>query len=156
MARPVLELLFPSGSNSRILVFAVTGINGKSTTCRMPGHILQHAGAAVGLTSTTGIYLNNDRIVSGDCSGPQSARMILREPSVEMAMLECARGGILREGLGFDECDVGAVLNVSQCGERPCGDCNGALPLRSVEKGARSDEILLIDLRSVAGACEYP
>lgn len=114
VARPVLELLFPDGSDGRIPIFAVTGTNGKSTTCRMLSHIMQQAGATVGLTSTTGVYLNQDRIVGGDCSGPKSARVVLREPTVDVAVLECARGGILREGLAFDECDVGAVLNVSE------------------------------------------
>ncbi len=114
VARPVLELLFPHGSNGRVPILAVTGTNGKSTTCRMLSHILQQPGITVGMTSTTGAYLNRDRILSGDCSGPRSARLILREPGVDVAVLECARGGILREGLGFDECDVGAVLNVSE------------------------------------------
>jgi cyanophycin synthetase len=114
VARPVLEMLFPIGSDSRIPIFAVTGTNGKSTTCMMLRHIMQQAGGMVGLTSTTGIYLNDARIASGDCSGPKSARIVLREPSVDVAVLECARGGILREGLAFDECDVGAVLNVAE------------------------------------------
>lgn len=114
VARPVLELLFPQGSEGRIPVFAVTGTNGKTTTVRMLAHILQETGATVGLTTTTGIYLNRDRIASGDCSGPKSARIVLREPGVDAAVLECARGGILREGLAFDECDVGAVLNVAE------------------------------------------
>jgi len=114
VARPVLELLFPKETDGRVPIFAITGTNGKSTTARMLGHILQQTGANVGLTSTTGVYLNGSRIVTGDCSGPQSARIVLREPSVDVAVLECARGGILREGLAFDECDVGAVLNVTE------------------------------------------
>lgn len=114
VARPVLELLFPEGSQGRIPIFAVTGTNGKTTTVRMLAHILQCTGAEVGMTTTTGIYLNGDRIASGDCSGPKSARLVLCEPGVDVAVLECARGGILREGLGFDTCDVGAVLNVSE------------------------------------------
>lgn len=114
VARPVLELLFPKGSRGRIPIFAITGTNGKTTTGRMLAQILQDAGLVVGLTSTTGIYLNGEQIGIGDCSGPRSGRIVLREPSVEAAVLECARGGILREGLGFDECDVGAVLNVAE------------------------------------------
>lgn len=113
VARPVLGMLFPAGTNGRIPVFAITGTNGKSTTARMLAHILQHSGLKVGLTSTTGVYLNGTRILTGDCSGPKSARVVLREPDVDAAVLECARGGILREGLAFDECDIGAVLNVS-------------------------------------------
>jgi cyanophycin synthetase len=114
VARPVLEMLFPDDSDGRIPIFAITGTNGKSTTVRMLDHILREAGCTVGLTSTTGVYLNGQRIMSGDCSGPKSARVVLREPSVDAAVLECARGGILREGLAFDECDVAAVLNVSE------------------------------------------
>jgi cyanophycin synthetase len=114
VARPVLELLFPKGTEGRIPTFAITGTNGKSTTARMLAHILQSTGVNVGLTSTTGVYLNNHRIITGDCSGPQSARTVLREPSIDVAVLECARGGILREGLAFDVCDVGAVLNVAE------------------------------------------
>lgn len=114
VARPVLELLFPKGSRGRVPIFAITGTNGKSTTGRMLAQVLQGSGLAVGLTSTTGIYLNGERIGTGDSSGPRSARIVLREPSVQAAVLECARGGILREGLGFDECDIGAELNVSE------------------------------------------
>ncbi|WMT92757.1 cyanophycin synthetase [Pelagibacterium sp. H642] len=113
VARPVLEMLYPERSDGRVPIFAITGTNGKSTTARMLAHILQETGATVGLTSTTGIYLNGERIQMGDCSGPRSARLVLNEPSVEIAVLECARGGILREGLAFDQCDIGAVLNVS-------------------------------------------
>ncbi|MFD2646615.1 cyanophycin synthetase [Devosia albogilva] len=114
VARPVLEMLFPEGSTGRIPVFAITGTNGKSTTARMLNHILKEAGCTVGLTSTTGVYLDGQRVMTGDCSGPRSARVVLREPSVDAAVLECARGGILREGLAFDECDVAACLNVAE------------------------------------------
>ncbi|MFN3312148.1 MAG: cyanophycin synthetase [Hyphomonas sp.] len=114
VARPVLEMLFPKGTDGRIPIFAITGTNGKSTTARMLGHILQTSGLNVGLTSTTGVYLNDRRIVSGDCSGPRSARLVLKEPHMDAAVLECARGGILREGLAFDKCDIGAVLNVAE------------------------------------------
>lgn len=113
VARPVLEMLFPAGVNGRIPIFAITGTNGKSTTVRMLDHILQRTGVTVGMTSTTGVFLNGTQIVTGDCSGPKSARVVLYEPGVDVAVLECARGGILREGLAFDQCDVGAVLNVT-------------------------------------------
>ncbi|HUG28383.1 MAG TPA: Mur ligase family protein, partial [Gemmatimonadales bacterium] len=113
VARPVVELLFPKGANGRVPIFAVTGTNGKSTTARMLAHVLQRHGLHVGVTSTTGIYVDGRRIVSGDCSGPASARLALREPDVDAVVLECARGGILREGLAFAQCDVGAVLNVT-------------------------------------------
>ncbi|MCB5177200.1 cyanophycin synthetase [Microvirga lenta] len=112
VARPVVDMLFPRGAPTRIPVLAITGTNGKSTTARMVGHILRANGLNVGLTSTTGIYVNGDRIVEADASGPWSARVILKDPTVDVAVLETARGGILREGLGFTECDVGLVTNV--------------------------------------------
>jgi cyanophycin synthetase len=112
IARPVIDTLFPDGETGRIPILAITGTNGKSTTTRMVAHILRHAGMTVGMTSTSGIWINDDKITDADASGPKSARMVLRDPSVDAAVLETARGGILREGLGFEECDVGAVLNI--------------------------------------------
>ncbi len=112
VAGPVLDLLFPEGSDERIPLFAVTGTNGKSTTSRMLAHILESVGYKVGLTSATGIALDGRKVQHGDCAGPGSARIVLSEPSLHAAVLECARGGILRAGLGFDRCDVGCVLNV--------------------------------------------
>ena len=112
VARAVIDMLFPRGVPTRIPVLAITGTNGKSTTSRMIGHILRAHGLNVGLTSTTGIYVNGDRVVEADASGPWSARAVLRDPSVDVAVLETARGGILREGLGFSECDIGLVTNV--------------------------------------------
>ena len=113
VAGPVIDTLFPRGSRSRIPIFAITGTNGKSTTCRMVARILCEAGRNVGLTTTTGVYFNGHLMREADASGPKSARMVLRNPKVDVAVLETARGGILREGLGFDHCDVGAVLNVT-------------------------------------------
>ncbi|HYE48736.1 MAG TPA: cyanophycin synthetase [Azospirillaceae bacterium] len=112
VAGAVLDLLFPDGAPGRIPVFAVTGTNGKSTTCRMAGHILRQAGHTVGIASTTGVYVDEQRVGKWDASGPRSARMVLRDPLVDAAVLETARGGILREGLGFDACDVGVIINV--------------------------------------------
>ena len=112
VARPVIEMLFPRGTPTRIPILAITGTNGKSTTARMVGHILRTSGLNVGLTSTTGIYLNGDRIVEADASGPWSARVVLKDSNVDVAVLETARGGILREGLGFPDCDVGLVTNI--------------------------------------------
>jgi cyanophycin synthetase len=112
VARPVVDMLFPRGAPTRIPILAITGTNGKSTTARMIGHILRAHGLNVGLTSTTGIYVNGERVVEADASGPWSARVVLRDPTVDVAVLETARGGILREGLGFSECDVGLVTNV--------------------------------------------
>ncbi|MBP0445273.1 cyanophycin synthetase [Roseomonas sp. SSH11] len=113
IARPAIDMLFPDGETGRIPIIAVTGTNGKSTTTRMVAHILAHAGLCVGMTSTSGIWVNGEKILDGDASGPRSARMVLREPTVEAAVLETARGGILREGLGFEAADIGAVLNIA-------------------------------------------
>ena len=112
VAEPIVRMMFPRGARARIPVLAVTGTNGKSTVGRMVAHVFRHTGRTVGLTNTSGVYINEERILAGDASGPKSARMVLRDPTVEVAVLECARGGILREGLAFDRCDVGAVLNV--------------------------------------------
>lgn len=112
VARPVIDMLFPRGTPSRVPIFAITGTNGKSTTTRMVAHILRKSGLTVGYTTTCGIYVNDERIGKWDASGPSSARMVLRDPRIEAAVLETARGGILREGLGFDRCDIGAVLNI--------------------------------------------
>jgi cyanophycin synthetase len=113
VAAPVIDSLFPRGTPARIPIFAITGTNGKSTTTRMVSLILRAQGLTVGCTSTTGIYLDDHLILAADASGPKSARMVLRHPKVDAAVLEVARGGILREGLGFDVCDVGAVLNIT-------------------------------------------
>lgn len=113
VARPVIERLFPPGSDSRVPIIAITGSNGKTTTTRMIAHILKMAGKRAGMTTTDGIYIDGTQILKGDMSGPQSARMVLQNPTVEVAILETARGGILRQGLGFDRCDVGVVTNIT-------------------------------------------
>jgi cyanophycin synthetase len=113
VAGPVLEMLFPEGTPSRIPIAAVTGTNGKTTTSRMLAHILKMHGFTVGLTSTDGVYIDGQLSVSGDMTGPVSSKMILRDPSVDVAVMETARGGMLRSGLGFQECNVAACLNVS-------------------------------------------
>src|SRR3712207_930315 len=95
VARPVIDLLFPPGSPARVPIVAVTGTNGKTTTCRMIAHILTMAGRRVGLTSTTGIEIAGTQIITGDMSGPQSARMVLQNPAIDAAVLETARGGML-------------------------------------------------------------
>jgi cyanophycin synthetase len=113
VARPIIEMLFPRGSKVRVPIIAITGTNGKSTVARMTKHILRYTGCTVGLTSTTGVYINDVLTHEGDATGPRSARMILRDPTVEVAVLETARGGLLREGLAFDRADIGVALNVT-------------------------------------------
>lgn len=113
VAAPVLDMLFPNNAPSRIPIVAITGTNGKTTTTRLIAHLAKAEGYNPGYTTTDGVYLNNDLIYSGDCSGPESAATVLRDPSVNFAVLECARGGILRAGLGFDKCDVSIVTNVT-------------------------------------------
>ncbi|OLS24339.1 MAG: Cyanophycin synthetase [Candidatus Heimdallarchaeota archaeon LC_2] len=113
VARPIVDMLFPDNSNGRIPLIAVTGTNGKTTTSRWIAHTLKLAGYKVGLTTTDGIYIDGEVEYTGDCTGPWSAKVVLRDPTVDFAVLETARGGILREGLGWDFCDVGMILNVS-------------------------------------------
>jgi cyanophycin synthetase len=109
----VVDMLFPPGCESRIPIITITGTNGKTTTARLCAHIAKMAGMSVGLTTSDGIYIKNQLVQKGDTTGPNSAQVVLRDPSVNFAVLETARGGILRAGLGFDEADVGVVLNVS-------------------------------------------
>jgi cyanophycin synthetase len=113
VAGPVLDMLFPPDSPSRIPIAAVTGTNGKTTTSRMLAHILKMRGFTVGLTSTDGVYIDGQLSVPGDMTGPVSAKMILRDPSVDAAVMETARGGMLRGGLGFQACNVACCLNVA-------------------------------------------
>jgi len=113
VAAPVMDMLFPPGQASRIPILAVTGTNGKTTTTRLLAHIYKQTGHGVGYTTTDGIYIGDHLVEQGDTTGPQSAQVILKDPTVEVAVLETARGGILRSGLAFDTCDVGVVLNVS-------------------------------------------
>jgi len=113
VAGAVLDMLFPPGMPNRVPILAVTGTNGKTTTTRLLAHIFRQTQKVVGYTTTDGIYIGDYLVEAGDNTGPQSAKLILRDPTVEVAVLECARGGILRSGLGFDQCNVGVVLNVA-------------------------------------------
>ncbi len=112
VGQAVIDHMYPNGGNGRIPVIAVTGTNGKTTTVRLAAHLLRTQGLRVGMTNTDGVYVNGRQIDSGDCSGPRSARNVLAHPDVDAAVLETARGGMLREGLGFDQCDVAVVTNV--------------------------------------------
>ena len=109
----VVDMLFPPGSNSRIPIIAVTGTNGKTTTTRLIAHIAKMKGKKVGYTTSDGVYIQNRLLMTGDCTGPKSAEFVLKDPTVNFAVLECARGGLLRAGLGFKKCDIGVVTNVA-------------------------------------------
>ena len=113
VAGPVIDTLFPPGTPARIPIASITGTNGKTTTTRMVAHIQKMTGRTVGLSTTDGVYIDGVRSVEGDMTGPMAAKMILRDPTVDMAVLETARGGLLRAGLGYRSCNVGAVLNIA-------------------------------------------
>ncbi len=149
MPRPVgeaiVDLLFPSGEDGRIPIVGVTGVNGKTTVTRFIAHIVRETGRKVGMTCTDGIYLNDRRLEAGDCSGPLSARAVLMNPEVEAAVLETARGGILRSGLGFDRCDVAVVTNIGE------GDHLGLSDIHTLEKLAQVKRTL-VDVVATNGA----
>jgi cyanophycin synthetase len=113
VAGPVMDMLFPPGALARIPIAAVTGTNGKTTTARMLAHIHKMNGQTVGLATTDGVYIDGERTVAGDMTGPKSAQMVLHDPAVDLAVLETARGGLLRAGMGYRTCNVGAVVNVT-------------------------------------------
>lgn len=113
VAGHVIDMLYPPGANSRIPIVAVTGTNGKTTTTRLIAHMMRMRGYKVGYTTTDGVYIQNRLLMTGDCTGPASAEFVLKDPTVDFAVLECARGGLLRAGLGFKRCDVGIVTNVA-------------------------------------------
>ena len=110
----IVDMLFPAGNNGRIPVVAITGVNGKTTTTRLIAHIFHLSGKRIGMTGTDGVYFNGRRVDDGDCSGPKSAKRVLMNPNLDAAILETARGGIIREGLAFDKCDVAVVTNIGE------------------------------------------
>ncbi len=114
VGKAVIDTILEPGQNGRIPVVAVTGVNGKTTTTRFTAHLIAQTGKVVGHTSTDGVFIGGRMIDSGDCSGPKSARNVLSYPITEAAVLEVARGGILREGLAFDHCDVAVVTNIGE------------------------------------------
>jgi len=130
VAEPVVDMLYPPGVTARIPIIAVTGTNGKTTTTRLIAHMVKTMGYKVGFTTTDGIYIQNRMVEAGDCTGPLSAEYVLKDPTVDFAVLECARGGILKAGLGFHQCDVGIVTNVA-------ADHLGLKDINSVEDMAR-------------------
>jgi cyanophycin synthetase len=137
VAAPIVEMLYPPGVEATIPVIAVTGTNGKTTTVRLIAHLFRVSENVVGFTTTDGTYLGNRMVIEGDMTGPFSANIILSNPTVDIAVLETARGGILRAGLGYDECDVGVVLNVT-------ADHLGLRGINTVEQ--------LADVKSVVAA----
>ena len=136
VAKPVIDMLFPPGAPSRIPIVAVTGSNGKTTTTRMIAHIMKGMGRKVGLTSTDGIYVDGRIVRKADASGPKSASMVLQNPTVDFAVFEVARGGILREGLGYQRNDVAVVLNVT-------GDHLGLGGITSVKQLAEVKRVIV-------------
>lgn len=130
VAEPVIDMLYPPGTSARIPIIAVSGTNGKTTTTRLIAHIVKQMGHKVGYTTTDGVYIQNQLMVKGDCTGPVSAEFVLRDPTVDFAVLECARGGILRAGLGFHHCDIAVVTNVAE-------DHLGLQGINTIEKLAR-------------------
>ena len=135
VAEPVLDMLYPPGKSCTIPIIAVTGTNGKTTTARFIDHIFKLAGNTVGMCTTDGVYIKNRLIYRGDMTGPMSHKMVLTDPTVDLAILECARGGILRAGLGFKNCNVGVVTNVSE-------DHLGLRGIHTVDQLARVKSII--------------
>ncbi|RYY94835.1 MAG: cyanophycin synthetase, partial [Chitinophagaceae bacterium] len=135
VAEPVVDMLFPQGADGRIPIIAITGTNGKTTTTRITAAIVRAAGRKVGYTTSDGIYIQNQMMMSGDTTGPVSAQFVLKDPTVDFAVLECARGGILRGGLGFRQCDVAIVTNIAE-------DHLGLGGINSVEQMARVKQVV--------------
>jgi cyanophycin synthetase len=159
----IIDMLYAPGQSATIPVIAVTGTNGKTTTTRLIAHLFRHTGASVGFTTTDGVYLGNRLVIEGDMTGPFSANVILSNPAVDVAVLETARGGILRAGLGFDECDVGIVINVSadHLGLRgihtveQLADVKGVIPAVTKREGhaiLNADDPLVLQMRDRSDA----
>ena len=136
VAKPVIDLLFPPGTPARIPMIAVTGSNGKTTTARMIAQIFQRMGRKVGMTTTDGIYIDERLVKKVDASGPKSAQMVLQNPRIDFAVFEVARGGILREGLGYGRNDVAVVTNVT-------GDHLGLREIDTLEKLAEVKRVVV-------------
>lgn len=130
VAGHVIDMLYPPGSNYRIPIVAVAGTNGKTTTTRLIAYMAMMKGHKVGYTTTDGVYIQNRLLMTGDCTGPASAEFVLKDPTVDFAVLESARGGLLRAGLGFKKCDIGIVTNVA-------ADHLGLKGIQTIEQLAR-------------------
>jgi cyanophycin synthetase len=141
VAEPVIDMLYPPGSSARIPIIGITGTNGKTTTTRLTAHLVKSMGHKVGFTTSDGVYIQNLMMMKGDCTGPVSAEFVLKDPTVDFAVLECARGGILRAGLGFHRCDIGIVTNIS-------ADHLGLGGIDTVEQLARVKEVVVKSVAS--------
>ncbi|MDQ2720853.1 MAG: cyanophycin synthetase [Bacteroidota bacterium] len=135
VADPVIDMLFPRGHTGRIPIIAITGTNGKTTTTRLTAHICKTCGYKVGFTTSDGVYIQHQMMMKGDCTGPKSAEFVLKDPTVDFAVLECARGGILKNGLAFQKCDIAIVTNIS-------ADHIGLGGIESVEQMAKVKAVL--------------
>jgi len=135
VAESVIDMLFPNGSDARIPIVAVTGTNGKTTTTRLIAHMMKMKGYKVGYTTSDGIYIQNRLLQTGDCTGPASAEFVLKDPTVNFAVLECARGGLLRAGLGFGKCNIAVVTNVAP-------DHLGLKGIHTIEQLARAKGVV--------------
>ncbi|WP_026759122.1 cyanophycin synthetase [Sediminimonas qiaohouensis] len=143
----VVDMLFPDVTdNGRVPITAITGTNGKTTTTRLTSHILRQSGLSVGMGCTGTVEIDNHVILRGDYSGPAAAQAVLREPTVEHAVLEVARGGIMRRGLGFDECDVGALLNIAS-------DHLGERDIHTLDELARCKTVVVDAVKKEGGYC---
>lgn len=145
VADAIVEMLYPQDSPSRVPVIAVTGTNGKTSVVRLISYMYELAGKTAGMTSTEGTFVASERILEGDCSGPRSARSVLSHPNVEVAVLETARGGILRDGLGFDACNVAVVTGVA-------GDHLGLEGVNSLEDLSRVKQVIVQSVRADGAA----
>jgi cyanophycin synthetase len=135
VAKPIVEMMFPGKDDGRIPLVAITGTNGKTTTTRLVAHLAGHAGYKAGYSTSDGIYIQGYKIYEGDCTGPVSAGITLLDPTIDFAVLECARGGIIRAGLGFDTCDISIITNIS-------ADHIGLKDINSVEEMAKVKSVV--------------
>src|SRR5690606_30730802 len=138
---PVIDMLYPPGKSARIPIIAITGTNGKTTTTRLIAHIVKNNGYRVGFTTSDGVYIQNSMLLKGDTTGPQSAEFVLKDPTVEFAVLETARGGILRSGLGFGHCDIAVVTNMQE-------DHLGISDIHSLEDLSRVKEVIVKSVKN--------
>lgn len=141
VAAPVIDMLYPPGKSARIPIIAVTGTNGKTTTTRLIAHIVKNNGYRVGFTTSDGVYIQNSMLLKGDTTGPLSAEFVLKDPTVEFAVLETARGGILRSGLGFGHCDIAVITNIQE-------DHLGISDIHTLEDLSKVKEVIVKSVKS--------